>query len=109
MGGGTCFMAVRKPWPLLKPGSQYDLGRPCEARGREARGREGRRQGGRGREGEGERKARNKLGERGGGGGGCGARACTCPGADLAGKARVRSVEGIGGGRDGCGGLGGCR
>mmetsp|Transcript_76104 Transcript_76104/g.204221 ORF Transcript_76104/g.204221 Transcript_76104/m.204221 type:complete len:209 (+) Transcript_76104:438-1064(+) len=25
----SCFMAVRKPCPLLKPGSQYDLGRPC--------------------------------------------------------------------------------
>jgi hypothetical protein len=25
----TCFMAVRKPCPLLKPGNQYDLGRPC--------------------------------------------------------------------------------
>ncbi len=25
----ACFMAVRKPCPLLKPGSQYDLGRPC--------------------------------------------------------------------------------
>mmetsp|Transcript_18163 Transcript_18163/g.37144 ORF Transcript_18163/g.37144 Transcript_18163/m.37144 type:complete len:209 (-) Transcript_18163:692-1318(-) len=25
----SCFTAVRKPWPLEKPGSQYDLGRPC--------------------------------------------------------------------------------
>jgi hypothetical protein len=28
-GGIACFMAVRKPCPLLNPGSQYDLGRPC--------------------------------------------------------------------------------
>ena len=24
----TCFMAVKKPCPLLKPGNQYDFGRP---------------------------------------------------------------------------------